>query len=87
MNLVIPEAIRIIQSKIKVSNTKPIPAFDPTRCKKSQSDTFDESYQNEETDADFVLFLFTINQESGILAQADFCHKGGYFASAHVNGV
>ena len=84
MNFVIPEGVRVLQSKLKVNSNQTIPAFNPTNnyCDDNGLLTFDSKYQNGTTEGDFILFLGVTNKPSeGYLAYATFCLLGKYLKS------
>ena len=76
-NLIIPEALRIIQSKIKIKSNELIPAFDPVNCNVENIIKVNSSYLSNSTNADFVLFLgVTYSILNPFLAFAGFCVIG-----------
>ena len=79
MNFVIPEGIRVLESKLKVNSNQIIPAFDPEAnyCDDNGLLSFNSSYKNGTTEGDFILFLGVTNAPSeGYLAYATFCLVG-----------
>ena len=77
VNFVIPEGIRILQSKLKVTSNQLIPAFNSSYCDDSGTLTNSTSYNSSTTNADFVLFLGAVNNpHEGYLAYATYCLLG-----------
>ena len=82
MNFVIPEGIKILQSKLSVNSNQIIPSFDVTGklCNRLNLITFDESYKTNITNGDFLLFLGVINQpDAAYAALSVFCFVGNKF--------
>ena len=81
MNFIIPEGVRILQSKLKVNSNQIIPAFDPNYhwCDDNGLFTFDSSYKTSTNEGDFILFLGVRNKPNeSYLAYATFCYSGNF---------
>jgi hypothetical protein len=77
VNFVIPEGIRILQSKLKVTSNQLIPAFNSSYCNDGGTLTNSATYNSSTTNADFVLFLGAVdNSNEGYLAYATYCLLG-----------
>lgn len=76
---VMPEAIRILESRLKVTSNSIIPAFDPewNYCDDQGKLTVDSKYKTQTTEGDFLLLVGVINEpNSGTLAYATYCLNG-----------
>jgi hypothetical protein len=73
--LVIPEAIKVLQSRLKVKDGGEIPPFNPTDsgCNDQGNFTIDNSPYTNPTQGDFILFLSVLNDNSDTLAYAASC--------------
>ena len=78
---VLPESIKILESRLKVTSNSIIPAFDPAfnGCDDDGKLTVDAKYKTDTTAGDFLLLVGVINEpDSGTLAYATFCVLGNF---------
>ena len=77
INFIIPEGLRIVQSKLQVTSHKIIPTFDSSWCEDAGRLTNSTSYSSNSTNADFILFMGAINDPNeSFLAYSSFCLIG-----------
>lgn len=86
---VLPEAIRILESRLKVTSNSIIPAFNATQhgCDDDGNLTVDSKYASQSTSGDFLLLVGVINeQNSGTLAYATYCVLGRWLRLGFESG-
>ena len=74
-----PEGLKILQSRFKVTSNSTIPAFDPVQsgCDDDGNMTIDGKYKSDSTDGDFLLFVGVYEKsDDGTLAYAGTCLQG-----------
>lgn len=73
--VVVPEGIKILQSRFKVKKGGEIPPFNPTEsyCNDDGKFTIDNSPYTNPTQGDFILFLSILSDNSDTLAYATSC--------------
>ena len=77
MSLIIPDAIKIIQSRFKINSNSYIPPFNTDIC--GPSFRINQSYTFQSTNADVLIFLKSVNFDNNTLGSASFCSIGiGY---------
>jgi hypothetical protein len=78
MNLVLPEAMKELQSYFKIDSTKYLPAFGSKLdiCTDDGIITVPEKYRTQSTEADFIIFIGVIDEPGSTLGYASFCVKG-----------
>lgn len=76
--VVIPEGIKILQSRFKPKTGGEIPPFNPTEagCNDDGKFTIDNSAYTNPTQGDFILFISTLSDNSDTLAYATSCFYG-----------
>ena len=80
MNFIIPEGLRILQSKLQVTSNKLIPTFNSSWCEDSGTLTNNSSYASKTTNSDFILFVGAINDPNeSFVAYSSFCLLGKIF--------
>ena len=77
-NLIVPEGLKIISSKIDLKNSKKVGPFDPnsTDCGKSGEIKINPKYINSEVDTDFLIFVGAKPLSPALLAYSSHCHLG-----------
>lgn len=88
LNFVIPVAVKILESRMKVTSNSIIPAFNAssTGCDDEGKLTVDAKYATQTTQGDFLLLIGALNEtNSGTLAYATYCVLGKIFLFWQLN--
>jgi hypothetical protein len=79
MNFILPEGLKIIESRLKVTSNSLIPAFDGIEngCDDDGLINIDSKYKAQATEGDFILFAGVYNNSNNdTLAYASVCVLG-----------
>jgi hypothetical protein len=79
LKFVIPVAVEILESRLKVTSNSIIPAFNASQagCDDDGKLTVDSKYATNTTQGDFLLLIGALNEtSSGTLAYATYCVLG-----------
>lgn len=81
INFIMPEGLKILESRFKVISNSTIPAFDPVKngCDDDEKMKIDPKYKSQTTEGDFLLFVGVYNDSSNdTLAYAGSCLLGNF---------
>jgi hypothetical protein len=78
MNFIIPEGVKILERRFKVTSNSIIPAFDGVEngCDDDEKITIDPKYLSQTTEGDFLLLMGVYTKNDDTLAYASVCLGG-----------
>jgi hypothetical protein len=89
-DFIIPESVRQLEMRLKVTSNQTIPAFNPSDagCSDEGLSSISSVYESTTTNADFILLLGAVNKpDEGYLAYATFCVLGKFFNNKKVSKI